>query len=248
MLHPASFQYVSFAGLCVNLFGIFAFQHAHTHAGVPTDDCPSHAHAHSHTAHSHPHTHSPDATNDNMTGVYLHVLADTLGSVGVIISSFLIQQFGWYIADPLCSLAIAVMIFLSVIPLLRHSSGVLLLRTPVNKQARFRALLERVLDVEGVVSYRDDHLWQLSGTLMVSTLHVQIENGAYEQLVSAQIGGILKEMKLSNVTVQLEKEVFLEHLAGLGAHMGQISESRRVYRRTDRGGGQNVLVNVEKFV
>jgi len=55
-------------------------------------------------------------------------------------------------------------------------------------------------------------------------------------------------MKLSNVTVQLEKEVFLEHLAGLGAHMGQISESRRVYRRTDRGGGQNVLVNVEKFV
>jgi len=181
-----------------------------------------------------------------MTGVYLHILADTLGSVGVIISSILIQQFGWYIADPLCSLAIAIMIFVSVIPLLKHTSSILLLRTPGNKHNNYKALLERVLDIEGVSSYRDDHLWELSSTSLVSTLHVQIENGAYEQLVSAQITGILKEMKLSNLTVQLEKEVFFEHLAGLGAHMGQMSESNRIYKKMDRA--QGVLVNVEKFV
>ena len=64
-------------------------------------------------------------------GVYLHVLADTLGSVGVIISSLLIQYYKWYIADPICSLFISVMIFLSVIPLLKDSSTVLLQRTPI---------------------------------------------------------------------------------------------------------------------
>lgn len=44
------------------------------------------------------------------TGVFLHILADTLGSVGVIISSLLIYYFGWMIADPVCSMFIAVLI------------------------------------------------------------------------------------------------------------------------------------------
>ncbi len=79
-----------------------------------------------------------------MRGVFLHVMADTLGSVGVIISSFLMQQFGWYIADPLCSMSIAVMIFLSVIPLIKHSSSLLLLRTPREKERTFNYLLQRV--------------------------------------------------------------------------------------------------------
>ena len=149
-------------GLCVNLFGVFAFSHAHSHGGVPHNHSHSssggheHSHAgggsHSHGSHGHSHgsssctstSHSSTETNDNMRGVYLHVLADTLGSVGVIISSFLIQQFGWYIADPLCSMCMSVMIFLSVTPLLRHSSSVLLLRTPVDKEKQFNLVLQRV--------------------------------------------------------------------------------------------------------
>lgn len=59
-------------------------------------------------------------------------MADTLGSVGVIVSSVLIEQFGLFIADPVCSLFIAVLIFLSVLPLLQESSQVLLLRTPLD--------------------------------------------------------------------------------------------------------------------
>ena len=41
------------------------------------------------------------------TGVFLHVLADTLGSVGVIVSSLLIRYYGWMVADPICSMLIA---------------------------------------------------------------------------------------------------------------------------------------------
>lgn len=43
-------------------------------------------------------------------GVFLHILADTLGSVGVIISSALIHQYGWMISDPICSIIIATLI------------------------------------------------------------------------------------------------------------------------------------------
>jgi len=41
------------------------------------------------------------------TGVFLHILADTLGSIGVIISSLLIRYLGWMVADPICSMLIA---------------------------------------------------------------------------------------------------------------------------------------------
>jgi hypothetical protein len=54
-------------------------------------------------------------------------------------------------------------------------------------------------------------------------------------------------MKLSNLTVQLEKEMFIEHLSGLGADMGQISESKRVYKSLETV-SQTPLINIEKFV
>lgn len=102
--------FVSVAGFFVNLIGIVTFSRNHTHS-----------HSHGGRGHSH---------NTNMQGVFLHVLADTMGSVGVIISSLLIQQFGWYIADPICSLFIASLILVSVGPLLKDSAEILLLATP----------------------------------------------------------------------------------------------------------------------
>lgn len=144
-------KYVSFIGLCVNLFGIFAFSHAHLHSH-------DHSHSKAHT-HSHQHTHlqqqhtqtgkntcTERIENDNMRAVFLHVVADTMGSVSVIISSLLIQQFGWHLADPICSICIAVMIFISVIPLLKHSSRLLLLKSPAGEKGNlYRRLLQRVI-------------------------------------------------------------------------------------------------------
>lgn len=43
-------------------------------------------------------------------GVFLHILADTLGSIGVIASAILMQNFGLMIADPICSILIAMLI------------------------------------------------------------------------------------------------------------------------------------------
>lgn len=79
-----------------------------------------------------------------VVGVFLHVLADTLGSVGVIISSLLIENFGWNIADPICSLFIATMILLSVFPLLRETSTILLLRTPSDLETEIPDVLQKV--------------------------------------------------------------------------------------------------------
>jgi len=54
-------------------------------------------------------------------------------------------------------------------------------------------------------------------------------------------------MKLSNLTVQMEKETFF--LLGLGANMGQIDDSKKVYRISDvTNNDSTTFINVEKFV
>ena len=66
-----------------------------------------------------------------LAGVFLHVLADTLGSVGVVISSILrLPSLGWMVADPICSIVISILIALSVLPLIKSSLQILLQRCP----------------------------------------------------------------------------------------------------------------------
>lgn len=78
-------------------------------------------------------------------GIYLHVLADTLGSIGVIISTLLINQFGWTGFDPLASIFIAVLIFMSVVPLIKHSAAVLMLSINDNLEYHITEGLHEVI-------------------------------------------------------------------------------------------------------
>lgn len=93
MINTEGLLLVSIMGFLVNLIGLFFF-HEH-HDG-------------DHAGHDH--------DNENMYGVFLHVLADCLGSLGVIISSILVKYYGLYIADPICSFLISLMILASGIP------------------------------------------------------------------------------------------------------------------------------------
>jgi len=77
--------------------------------------------------------------------MFLHVVADTLGSLGVIISTLLLDNFGYIRADPLCSLFIAVMILISTAPLLKSSAFILMQRIPLGLESRIATLRQKVL-------------------------------------------------------------------------------------------------------
>ncbi|KAK7173773.1 hypothetical protein R3I93_003562 [Phoxinus phoxinus] len=249
---------VSVGGLLVNLVGICAFSHAHSH-GASKSSCSGHEHGHSHHGHgnaehshgghghshgghghSHNHGHSHGSAgggmNANMRGVFLHVLADTLGSVGVIISTLLIKQFGWLIADPICSLFIATLIFLSVIPLLKDACEVLLLRMPPENDKELNFALEKIQKIEGVLSYRDPHFWRHSASVIAGTIHLQLMSDVVEQRVIQQVSAVLKDAGVNNLTIQLEKEAYFQHMSGLstGFHevlaMTQQMESMKYYK------------------
>jgi solute carrier family 30 (zinc transporter), member 5/7 len=141
---------VSVGGLFVNVVGLMFFHEHHSHSHhrcshsnrghspprtSTTTSC-SHAHSHGHSHHSHGHNNNIDHHNEterrighsnNMHGVFLHILADTLGSVGVVVSSYLIKNYGWRLADPLCAIIISALILASTWPLLRDTSLSLIL-------------------------------------------------------------------------------------------------------------------------
>jgi zinc transporter 5/7 len=131
---------VSVAGLLVNLVGIFSFEHGHHHHG-----------------HDHGHDHSHG--NENMHGIFLHILADTLGSVAVVISTILVHYSGWSGYDPLASCFIAILIFASAVPLVSSTAKTLLLTLPADTEYNVRETLAGVSTLRGVVSYTVPKFW-----------------------------------------------------------------------------------------
>jgi len=84
----------------------------------------------------------------NVRGAFLHVIADTLGSVGAISAGLIMYFTGWYQADPLISMMIGVLIFYSSGRLIRDSLNVLLEGVPSNIDVG--AVERRIVELEYV--------------------------------------------------------------------------------------------------
>ncbi|KRY67257.1 Zinc transporter 5 [Trichinella pseudospiralis] len=161
-------------------------------------------------AHCH-HSHS----NANMRGVFLHVLADTLGSVAVILSTMLIHYFGWLIADPLCSLILSIIIGLSVIPLLRESLDALLLKTTPTAAEDLNNILKQLIQMDGVISCSRPRCWIVKSNHHVGTLHIQLTADSDQQYITQEAIRLLKSEGINSPVVQVEKDSFFRHMEAL---------------------------------
>lgn len=117
---------------------------------------------------------TPHHSKSNIDGIFLHILADTLGSVGVIISSLLVQHFGWTSADAICSMIISLLIVGSVIPLLRNTTDILLNRTPDDLAPSVDSCLQQIRRLHGVVHIERVHFWRFTETDIIGSLHITI--------------------------------------------------------------------------
>ncbi|KAG2173845.1 hypothetical protein INT43_005265 [Umbelopsis isabellina] len=216
---------VSFVGLLVNLVGIFAFNHGHAHGGH--DHGHGHSHGHDHHGHSHGHDHGHGHShghdhghghNANMeagcygVGVFLHILADTLGSVGVIISTILIQWFGWTGFDPIASIFIAVLIFLSVIPLIKNSAAVLLLQVDDHTAGTVEAAVDDLKSIQGVTSTSQPRFWPNEPGSLIGSIHVHVtEEADMQEVRQLAIELLMSKIEgLKELCVQVEREGALE--------------------------------------
>lgn len=182
--------------------------HGHSHGG--------HGHGHGGHGHSHglglgtkdedeEHHHTPAASETQiLQGVFLHILADTLGSVGVIVSAVLMHLFGWMIVDPLCSMFIAILIMLSVLPLLRDSVSILMMRTPYSLEHQLPSCYQRVTQLEGVYAIHEPHFWTLCSDVYVGTLKVEIAPNADAKYIISQTHNIFTQAGVRQLFVQTD--------------------------------------------
>ena len=191
---PHMIMIVGGIGLAINMIGLLIFGHGHAHGGG------GHGHAHSDGDHGHGveehghdhggggHSHNKgqggkkkmkelaSGSNMNMTGVFLHVLGDALGSVVVLISGAVIMWTDWEYkeyCDPLLSLIIVLIISTTSWPLLRDSTLVLLNTIPpsIDLASLETSLVNTVRGVQGI---HELHVWQLVGSRVIASCHLEM--------------------------------------------------------------------------
>jgi len=190
---------VSIAGFLVNIVGIVVFQHGGAGHGHSHDG----GHGHSHGGHGHSH----GGSNEQIfKGVYLHILADTLGSVGVIISALLMQYFGWMIADPICSMIIAILIFISVGSLLKESTAILMQRQPMELDDKLPECYNKVMQIHGVHGVHATHFWTLCSNSYVGGLKLEVSHDADPKYVISHTQMIFRDIGVRELFVQLDYE------------------------------------------
>lgn len=111
----------------------------------------------------------------NIRGAFLHMTADALVSLGVVIAGALALWFGWTWIDPVTSLLIAVVILISTSRLFRDSLHLLFDGVPWHiDPAEIRLYLE---SLPGVVNVHDLHIWAMSTSQIAMTVHLVIPDG-----------------------------------------------------------------------
>lgn len=115
----------------------------------------------------------------NMEGVFLHVLGDALGNVGVIITALFIWKtdYTWrYYSDPIVSLVITAIIFSSALPLCRKSCKILLQATPANVNTG--QIVQEITLIPAIKSIHDFHIWNLNEDFLIASVHVELNDQA----------------------------------------------------------------------
>ncbi len=147
--------------------------------------------------------------NVNLRSAYLHVLGDALGSVGAIIAGLLMLMFEWYIADPIISVVVAILILKSAWGVLTHSIHILMEGTPITiDQKEVKDTLE---EIEGVIDVHDLHIWTITSGIDSLTCHILIKDDHDSQEILQQsIDKIRDKFKIEHTTIQIEKSS-IEH-------------------------------------
>lgn len=140
----------------------------------------------------------------NIRGAFLHMAADAAVSLGVVASGAAILYFGYHWIDPVISLAIAAVIFISTWGLLRDSLNLAVDAVPRNVDpGAVRAYLSAL---PGVRAIHDLHIWPLSTTDTALTAHMVMDDFPEDDRFLNDIAVVLLDrFSINHPTIQLER-------------------------------------------
>ena len=138
----------------------------------------------------------------NVRGAFLHMAADTLVSVGVVVSGLVIMYTGFYLIDPIISLVIAGIILISTIHLLMESLRLSLDGVP--ETIRIEEVKEVLEAQPHVLNVHHLHIWAISTTDVALTAHVVIDDLSGMEDVKDALKTVLREKGINHSTLEME--------------------------------------------
>lgn len=138
----------------------------------------------------------------NIRGAFLHMAADTLVSIGVVISGLVISHTGWFIIDPIISIVIAIVILVSTWELLRDSMRLALDGVPEGIETE--EVTQAMQDTAHVTDVHHLHIWAMSTTENALTAHVVIDDEHEATSVRKALKDTLREHGITHATIEIE--------------------------------------------
>jgi cobalt-zinc-cadmium efflux system protein len=145
--------------------------------------------------------------NLNVRGAYLHVLADTVSSVGVVAAGLLITLTGNYIFDPLISALIGVFILISCLRLIKESTQILMEAVPTHID--LKKVSDDIQKIKYVKEVHDLHIWSIASDVFALSSHILIDAKDVNSLnnIVSQINEMLKsKYHITHSVIQSECE------------------------------------------
>ncbi|WP_239004819.1 cation diffusion facilitator family transporter [Paenibacillus tepidiphilus] len=141
--------------------------------------------------------------NINVRSAYLHVMGDALGSVGALLAGLLMQLFSWYIADPIISVLVALLILRSAWNVIKQAFHILMEGTPHTVDAA--AVKEALLSVEGVYDIHDLHIWSITSGMDALSAHLTVRDGSdFRQILQEALDVLEQRFGVDHATLQIE--------------------------------------------
>ena len=143
-------------------------------------------------------------TDLNINGAFLHMLMDTLVSVGVVVSGVIISFTGWVWIDSAVSLAIAAIILISTYRLLKESLFLSLDAVPVGID--IEKLKKEISGTQGVESWHHLHVWPMSTTENAATVHLVLEDVGRMEAVKSEARSVFRTAGVCHCTIECEEK------------------------------------------
>ena len=138
----------------------------------------------------------------NSRGAFLHMLADTLVSAGVVVSGIVITHTGWTVIDPVIGLVVAAVILVSTWQLLSESLRLSVDAVPEGIDPD--AVADKMRGVEGVEGVHHLHIWPISTTETALTAHVVIADSTRMDDITHALKEMLHTEGIAHSTIELE--------------------------------------------
>lgn len=138
----------------------------------------------------------------NTRGAFLHMLADTLVSAGVVVSGIVITHTGWNLIDPIIGLVITAVILISTWQLLAESLRMSVDAVPENIDPD--SIVAKMKEHEGIIDVHHLHIWPISTTETALTAHVVIADSSLLDDTTHRLKEMLTSEGIAHCTLEME--------------------------------------------